>query len=416
LSSVAQSAVNLAKNIIGSGMFALPAGVAAFSGSPKALVPSVAFTLLLGVLSAYGFVLIADACNRTGETTYQGSWGKAIGHRSKWVPAVACIAKAGIGCISYSMILGDCLSLLLKPLSFPAAISSRSAVMLALTVLVLLPLCSMKSLAPLAKFSFLGVLSNVFIAIVIAFRSLDGSYRAGGALAAAAPAAAEFVPFTGSPWATVADPGFAVLLCMLSTAFIAHYNAPVFYEELAPGPDGRKDGRFLLVSVIGFSIAAIILSTVMSCGFLTFGRASLGLILDNYAATDRLAVAARIAIVVSLTTTQPLVFFSLRRQLVDLFGHRGAELAERWPTLLTISLLAVVTLIALVLHDLGKLTAFAGACFGSFLIYIAPAAMVLYAERRGLGPRGSLLARCARLATLPLGAALGILGAIQSLK
>jgi len=289
--------------------------------------------------------------------------------------------------------------------------------MLALTATVLLPLCSMKSLAPLAKFSVLGVLSNVYIALFVLLRSFDGSYGASGAMASAAPAAAKFVPYSGGAWSTISDPGFAVLLSILATAFLAHYNAPVFYEQLAPGPDGRKDSRFVVVSVVGFSAAAVIFSIVMSGGFLTFGKASFGLILNNYAATDGLAVLARLAIAVSLITAYPLVFFSVRKQVVDLFGRRGAELANNRPRLLTILLLAGITAVALNLRDLGKLAAFAGACFGSFLIYIAPALMVLCAQRRGLGPKsGGLFARVVQLSLLPLGAALGILGAYQSLK
>merc|ERR1712039_842243 len=108
----------------------------------------------------------------------------------------------------------------------------------------------------------------------------------------------------------------------------------------------------------------------MAGGFLTFGRNSLGLILNNYAATDSLAVLARMAIAVSLITAYPLVFLNVRRQLVDLFGRRGADLASNQPQLLTVSLLAGITLVALNLRNLGKLAAFAGACFGSFLIYM----------------------------------------------
>eukprot|EP00913_Durusdinium_trenchii_P020901 g19639.t1 len=70
LSSVRQSTVNLVKNIVGAGMLSLPAGVAAFSSSPKAVLPSLVLALLAAFFSAYGFVLIAEACAATGESTY----------------------------------------------------------------------------------------------------------------------------------------------------------------------------------------------------------------------------------------------------------------------------------------------------------------------------------------------------------
>lgn len=75
-------------------------------------------------------------------------------------------------------------------------------------------------------------------------------------------------------------------------------------------------------------------------GFLTFGQSSMGLILNNYAATDGLAVLARAAIVLSLVTAYPLVFLSLRKQVLEVLGTRGAKVAEEKPRLTTVLLLA----------------------------------------------------------------------------
>jgi len=417
---MAQSTVNLVKNIAGAGMLSLPSGVAAFSGSPKAVFPTFCLVLAAGFISAYGFILIADACNRTGETTYAKVWAKSISKGTSWLPAMACLAKAAIGCISFSMILGDCLSLMLSPLGLPALVASRSSVIMALTATVLMPLCNMKSLAPLAKFSVLGVLSNVFICGFIILRCLDGSYGPAGRFAAVAPAAPVFVAHAGSTWSTLMNPGVTVVLSILSTAYLAHYNAPMFYEQLAPDPEGGKDRRFVIVSVLGFAIAGLIFSVVMAGGFLTFGVASKGLILNSYAVTDGWATFARGAIVCSLITAYPLVFLSLRKQLVDVLGDRGANFAAEKPRLLTLLMLIGITALALRLTNLGRLVGFAGACFGTFLIYVAPALMVLGAQRRGLGPQpkgfAGGLARVGQILLVPLGMSLGVLGAIQSLK
>eukprot|EP00928_Gymnodinium_smaydae_P030702 TRINITY_DN22756_c0_g1_i1.p1 TRINITY_DN22756_c0_g1~~TRINITY_DN22756_c0_g1_i1.p1 ORF type:complete len:561 (+),score=127.12 TRINITY_DN22756_c0_g1_i1:80-1762(+) len=423
-SSVGQSTVNLVKNIVGAGMLSLPAGVAAYGGSPEALAPALVAALTLGVLSGYGFVLIADACSRTGETTYQGAWAKAVSPRTSWLPAAACCAKAAIGCISFSMILADCLSRILEPLQLPAALAARGPVMVALTASVLFPLCTMKSLAPLAKFSFLGVLSNVYICAFVLLRCFDGSYSVArsGSLLPAAPVAPSFAASAGAggPLSLAAQPGFLVLLSILATAFLAHYNAPLFYEQLAPDANGDKAGRFLAVSLLGFGAAAVIFSVVMVGGFLTFGKSSLGLILNNYAATDPLASLARGAVLLSLVTAYPLVFLSLRKQVLSVLPDDAKALAEKRPRFVALVLLSAVTAVALSLRDLGKLAAFAGAAFGSFLIYVAPAVMVLSAQRRGLGPKprgaGGALARSVQLLLIPLGLALGALGAMQSLK
>lgn len=420
LSSVRQSTVNLVKNIVGAGMLSLPAGVAAFSSSPKAVLPSLVLALLAAFFSAYGFVLIAEACAATGESTYTRVWARTVSSSTQFLPAIACLAKAAIGCIAFSMILGDCISLMIAPLDLPAIVASRDSVILTITLLVLYPLCSMKSLAPLAKFSLLGVLSNFYICAFIALRCVDGTYAKGGSLFHAAPAAPKFVTSSEGMWSTLCHPGISVLLSILATAYLAHYNAPLFYEQLAPDETGKKDKRFFIVSVTGFCISGLIFCLVLGGGFLTFGQSSMGLILNNYAATDGLAVLARAAIVLSLVTAYPLVFLSLRKQVVEVLGSKGSKLAEEKSRLVTVVLLGGVTAIALRLRNLGIVAALAGASLGTFLVYVAPALMILGAQRRNLAPRpkgfGGWTARAMQIFLLPLGIGLGVIGSVHSLK
>lgn len=63
---------------------------------------------------------------------------------------------------------------------FPALLAKRTNVIAWMTSLVLLPLCMLKSFAPLAPFSILGILGTMFTAGVLALRLLDGSYAPGG--------------------------------------------------------------------------------------------------------------------------------------------------------------------------------------------------------------------------------------------
>jgi amino acid permease len=418
---VSQSTINLAKNIVGAGMLSMPAGVAAFSGSPYAVMPAVLLTLVFAMSSAYAFVLLGELCQSTGENTYQGAWARLFGTGSTWLITLACLANAVIGCICYSMILGDCLSLILAPVGLPTAIAGRSASMIFLTISLLLPLCCLRSLAALARFSAVGVASNVFIVLVVLLRCFDGSYRAGGALLRQAPLAPAFTTAV-SPLAMLTSPSITVLLGILGTAFLAHYNAPFYYEGLAPGPDGRKGGRFLAMSVAGFALAAVLMSLVMVGGFLTFGSSCSGLILNSYAARDGLAAAARGAIGVSLITAYPIVFFSVKSQVLGMLPEDLAEKATKGAnySAVTALLLGLVTSVALKLTDLGKVAGFAGAIFGISLIYVAPPLMALRARQKGMaGFTTKGLRRIAEVATqialIPMGVLLGVVGAVQIL-
>eukprot|EP00913_Durusdinium_trenchii_P020902 g19640.t1 len=148
----------------------------------------------------------------------------------------------------------------------------------------------MKSLAPLAKFSLLGVLSNFYICAFIALRCVDGTYAKGGSLFHAAPAAPKFVTSSEGMWSTLCHPGISVLLRQallycFSNGFL-HLGSDIL---LGTGRRQFRSGHFDCQ-----------ISLHLKQGFLTFGQSSMGLILNNYAATDGLAVLARAAIVLSL--------------------------------------------------------------------------------------------------------------------
>merc|ERR1712093_226131 len=88
-----------------------------------------------------------------------------------------------------------------------------------------------------------------------------------------------------------------VLVSTLAECFLPHYNANKFFKELAPPKGGgSKVPRFHLMTAGGFGIAAVLAGLIMSSGFLTFGQAAKGLILNNYAMSDTGALLARLGL------------------------------------------------------------------------------------------------------------------------
>ena len=80
---------------------------------------------------------------------------------------------------------------------------------------------------------------------------------------------------------------------MLSTSFIAHFNAPTFYAELK----NTNMKRFNTVVNTAFGASIVTFIFMMSMGFLTFGGNCAGFVLNNYASNDVLASFARLAII-----------------------------------------------------------------------------------------------------------------------
>mmetsp|Transcript_14071 Transcript_14071/g.33801 ORF Transcript_14071/g.33801 Transcript_14071/m.33801 type:complete len:415 (+) Transcript_14071:405-1649(+) len=246
---------NLVKAIVGVGVLSLPAGVAAFGDAPSAFIPAAILIAVIGVLSGYGFALIGKVCAYTGAQSYRDAWSRTVGPKSSWIPAWSATLKTFFACLAFSMVLGSTFSSLLE--------TSRNPTLLVLTGLVLLPLCLMKNLKSLAPFSLLGVMGMMYTALAMTLRFLDGSYGIGedgaeGNLVA--QLASHLKPKFGELGSSsVFSPNALILVCMLSTAYMAHFNAPKFYLELKNNTVPRFH------SVVGWSFGI----SIVLMGFIT---------------------------------------------------------------------------------------------------------------------------------------------------
>ena len=292
-------------------MLSLPAGVAAFGNAPSALIPASILIAFIGLLSGYCFSLIGRVCAMTGASSYRSCWDKSVGTTSSWLPASACTFKTGVANIAYSMILADTFKALAATAGYQI---SRTTTLFGLTGTILLPLCLLKNLASLAPFSLLGLFGMAFTTFAMLVRYLGGHYAApaGKFVKALAPSLA---PKFGSDGAMAAfSPKSSILLCMLSTAYLAHYNAPKYYVELKD----KSVPRFNKMVVSSFLLAVSFFMGITSVGFLTFGAGADGFILNNYSTTDQLATMCRIALAVSIVFSYPLTFVGIRDGIMDL--------------------------------------------------------------------------------------------------
>lgn len=366
---------NLAKNILGAGVLSLPAGVAAFSDKPFALLPAAIVMLVTGAASAYSFALLARCCELTGSRTLRGAWSRAVGPGTAWMLTLTCTAKTGMGCLMYSMILGDAASSLGVAMGAPAWLTTRSAAMLAVTLCCIAPLSFIDSSEMLKYTSMAGLSGMVFTLFAMVVRLVQGAYTPAGAFyELTAPALRpSFGVSGGSFW----SPQSLVLVSCLATAYVAHYNAPKFYRDL----QNRTLPRFYRMVALGFGSAAAMFIAMTAAGFLTFGGASAGFILNNYAATDGLITASRAAIAFAILCTYPLLFASLREGVIEALAGKANS------TVTTAGLLTIITCVALKLRDLGSVAAVGGAIFGSGIIYIFPALTFLGATKGGKASR-----------------------------
>ena len=177
--TVSASIVNLAKNIVGSGVLALAAGVAAFTASPLGILPASLILLSLGALSGYTFSLIARVGDEVGADTYRDTWAKIFGEGTSLLPALTVAFKTYVGGLAYSIILGDLFASVAKLAGLPALLQASNTWILGLSAFVLLPLALMRDLSSLAIGSVIGTAGTLYTALFIWLRKLDGTYAVG---------------------------------------------------------------------------------------------------------------------------------------------------------------------------------------------------------------------------------------------
>jgi len=422
--SVTSSIISVAKNVVGSGVLTLAAGVAAFSGSPAALIPALSLLLFLGGVSGYSFSSIARVGSAVGASTYKDTWAKLFPKSTAILPAITVTFMTFCAGLSYSIIIGDSFASMSALAGLPAFLHVPNVWICLLSVIVLFPVCLLRDLSSLAIGSVIGTAGTLYTALFMTLRYFDGTYAAGGKWHALISAAQrpEFIAATAAK--PVVNLSIFVLISMLATAFLAHYNAPRFYEELAPAKDGSKLGRFNLVCAGAFGLASLLMGLIMAMGFLTFGANSQGLILNNYATKDTMAFLARVGIGASIIFSYPLNFAGLRQGVLSIFGKEKAGDKPAVHVAATALIMLATSGLALVVKDLGLIAALGGAILGSALVYIYPALMFIanarkqMAVKRGAGePTGALqIESAANWGLLVLGAFLAVVGCVMSLK
>lgn len=375
--SIGISSFNLAKSIIGAGVLTLPGSIAYFSDEAIGLLPASAITIVMSLLAIYTFTSIGRSCEKTQSSSFRDVWSRSVGPEFSWIVTLSIIGKCFFSSLVYSIVIGDSFSSIASSFNLPAFVSSRSSVIIFLTTFVLLPLCSLKTLNALAPFSFLGLSGTAYTAFFLALRYFDGSYSPGGIYYQTLTKALQ--PSFGFKKLLFNEKMF-VFIGTLGTAFVSHYNAPKFFCELK----SPTVSRFQKVSQIGFSVSLIAYLFMMSMGFLTFGGNSMGFILNNYSNQDNFAKLARFAVGLTLITGYPFTFTALRDSILETLKVSDKN-QNQYRQIFTYVLLSVVTVLALVLKDVGFVASISGALFGALLMFILPPVMHI-ANSKGLKP------------------------------
>jgi amino acid permease len=287
---------------------------------------------------------------------------------------------------------------------------SRVTCLLVITMVALVPLCLMKDLDALAPFSALGVASVGVAMIAMIIRCFDGTYQPGGVYYDYI--ASEYQPLFGHEthqWSLMILP----YVCMIFQSWVMHYNTPRFYMEL-------KDAsipRFAEAVGCSFGLSVAMYIVISAAGFWTFGGNSSSYILNSYSPNDPLATASRLGVFFSTLLIYPLAFIGVRDGCLDVFQVPDHLQTTRNLNAFSLLLLTILTIGAVLFHDLGLINAVGGGALATFLCFVFPALMYrravkLFPDKTKNEQQEVMLA----VILMAIGVILGLVGVWQSIK
>eukprot|EP00928_Gymnodinium_smaydae_P013705 TRINITY_DN14981_c0_g2_i1.p1 TRINITY_DN14981_c0_g2~~TRINITY_DN14981_c0_g2_i1.p1 ORF type:complete len:453 (+),score=23.55 TRINITY_DN14981_c0_g2_i1:70-1428(+) len=369
--SGAQTSFNITKGIVGEGMLSLPAGLAAGRGTGVAT--GILITVFVCLSMAYTFWVVGRACQATREKSHKGVGTKIQSAAFGKLMAATNLVKTVFTCTAYALVIGQTANELLSAFGIAGFYATRQFTYIVILVCILLPLCLLRDLSILSWSSLAGVACEVCVVMFMVLRLADGSYQEGGVYH-------DTIPEAYRPaWSDVGGRsiwrvsfGTMILAASLSTAFLAHYNAPKFYHQLR----GRTTRRFGGVTMGGFAAALILYVVAMVAGYLTFGTNVSGNCLKNYSPDDPLAFLARSLMLIAVTCGFPIAFNGLRDATIQTLAVSSRR--QVWVTL-TLCLLTPISVLACALDDLGALNSLGGSVLGSLITLIYPGLIIRWA-------------------------------------
>jgi amino acid permease len=357
---VFSSITNLFQTIVGSGILALP--YAFLDGGAGLGILNMA---IMGVLSALGFLAIGHTCHSTGARTYREAWQRTVG-RYEGIVDVVILFECSITMVSFMILIIDYLGVIGDTLlSLP---NNRAISALVVTVPVLVPLSLQPQLTNLRFSSFFGNCAVTYIVTYVIMECVG--WNVSIALEHLGEAG-----FLGRE-----RRGIFRATSMMASAYIAHYNAPFIYAELASHP--KQWQGFVTSAVVSFSGATMAYGTFALAGFARFGSAVQGNLLLNYGRSGTI-LAAWIGMTITLTVSFPLQVKPARDAFAQCTGielYKGPEDSKvnRVPFVIcTLALVTVVVTWGVLMADISWVLAFRGSLLAFPVSFSMPGLMLM---------------------------------------
>ncbi|XP_054909388.1 probable sodium-coupled neutral amino acid transporter 6 [Poeciliopsis prolifica] len=370
--SFTSSVFNLMNAIMGSGILGL-----AYAMASTGIVGFCILLVLVSSLASYSIHLLLTLCDQTGINTYEELGEKALKKPGKVLVGLAILIQ-NIGAMSsYLFILKS---------EFPAAISSfvnagntgNAWYEDGRLLLIIITLCIVMPLAMLPKIGFLGYTSSLAFIFMLYFTVVVVVKK----WSIPCPLPHNITTFSDfkkvsnqsdsecTPKLFIISLKSAYAIPTMAFSFLCHTAILPIYCEL------KRPTKTRMQNVANISIGLSFLLYFISAlfGYLTFySHVASELLLgyDVYLPRDILVMTVRLAILLSVLLTVPLIHFPARKAvIVMLYG--GSHFSWLTHIVSTLIILGVVLMLAIFVPDIRNVFGVVGSTMSSCLLFIFP--------------------------------------------
>ncbi|KAF2759523.1 hypothetical protein EJ05DRAFT_450564 [Pseudovirgaria hyperparasitica] len=345
--------MNMANSIIGAGIIGQP-----YAFRQAGLVTGVVLLIGLTIIVDWTIRLIVINSKLSGSNSFQATVQHCFGKPGLIAISVAQWAFAFGGMIAFCIIVGDTIPHVLialfpglEDMSFLWLLTDRRAVIVLFILGISYPLSLYRDIAKLAKASTFALISMIVIIITVVTQGfrVPSEYRG---------------QVRGS---IIMNNGVFQAIGVISFAFVCHHNSLLIYGSL------RKPtiDRFSRVTHFSTTVSMLACLTLALSGYLTFGDATQGNVLNNFPRDNIMVNVARLCFGLNMLTTLPLECF-VCREVMDNYYFPGESWHPNRHLIFTTSLVVSAMGLSLLTCDLGSVFELIGATSACALAYILP--------------------------------------------
>ncbi|XP_031436217.1 probable sodium-coupled neutral amino acid transporter 6 isoform X2 [Clupea harengus] len=360
---------NMMNAIMGSGILGL-----AYAMASTGIVGFSILLIVVSSLATYSIHLLLTLCDQTGVSSYEDLGGRAFGKFGKILVAISIIIQNIGAMASYMFILKT---------EFPASISGflspdhtrdvwyedGTILIILVTVCVVLPLAILPKIGFLGYTSILAFLFMLFFTVVVVLKkwSIPCPLPVNGTLSLY-EVSSNLSECTPKLFVLTSQSAYAVPTMAFS--FLCHTAVLPIYCEL------QRPTKKRMQKVTNISIALSFLLYFISAlfGYLTFfDKVDSELLLgyDAYLSRDILVMLVRLAILLAVLLTVPLIHFPTRKA-VQLLVKGDNPFSWFSHSLTTILLLTIVLLLAIFVPDIRNVYGVVGSTTSTCLLFVFP--------------------------------------------